>query len=167
VGHPLQVERAGAGVGAEERERDDGHVVDALGLDDRLEHTQPLGQPVGMGVHGVVQAHQRLDAWHADLVLDRQHRQPRPRDRHHVLDAGDLGQHLLGRAGDHLFDIADAGPGKGDQHVGHGHVDLRLFLARRHEHCEEAEQQGDQGQQRRDLRGLEERCDAAGGAERR
>jgi hypothetical protein len=40
-------------------------------------------------------------------------------------------------------------------HVGHGHVDLRLFLARRDQHGKQAQQQRHQRQQRRDLRALE------------
>ena len=57
-------------------------------------------------------------------------------------------------------------PGKGMKHVGHRHVDLRLLLARRHQHGERAEQQRHQRQQRRDLRRLEVGGDAAGDAQR-
>ena len=53
------------------------------------------------------------------------------------------------------IDQQDRGIGAGrtgerDHDVGHGHVDLRLFLAWRDQHGEKAEQQGHQGQQRRD-----------------
>jgi hypothetical protein len=54
-----------------------------------------------------------------------------------------------------------AGPRERDQHIGHGHVDLRLFLARRDQHGKQAEQQGHQGQQRRDGVGLKRCRDAA------
>ena len=73
-----------------------------------------------------------------------------------MLDARDLRQHLFGRPGDHLFDVAHAGARERDQHVGHRDVDLRFFFARRHAHGEGAEQEGQQGQQRRNLRVLEE-----------
>ena len=65
-----------------------------------------------------------------------------------MLGAGDLREHLLGRNGHHLFHVAHAGAGERNQHVGHGDVDLRLFLARRHQHGKRAEQKGHQRQQR-------------------
>jgi hypothetical protein len=166
VRHALQVIGASLGVAAEECERDDGHVVDALGFDDRIEHAQASRQPVGIGVDRVVQPHQRFGARHAHLELHGDDRHAWPRHRHHVLDAGDLRQHLLGRCGHHLLDITHRRPGKRDQHIGHGHVDLRLFLARRHQHREDAQQQRHQRQQWRDLRRLEVGRDATRDTER-
>jgi hypothetical protein len=40
VGDTLQVERADRGVLAEQRDRHDGHVIDALGLDQRAQYPQ-------------------------------------------------------------------------------------------------------------------------------
>ena len=83
---------------------------------------------------------------------------------HHAaigLVGGDLRQHLFGRHRDHLLDVPHRGTRKRDQHVGHRHVDLRLLLARRDQHGEQAEEQRDEGQQRRDLRRLEQGRDAA------
>ena len=165
VRHALEREGADIRVAAEQRQRDDRHVVDALGLDDRVEHAQAARQPVGIRVHRVVQPHQRLGARHADLELHRDHCQPRLRHRHHVLDAGHLRQHLFGRRGHHLFHVAHRCARKRDQHVGHRDVDLRLFLARCREQREQTQQQRHQRQQRRDLRRLEVRGDASGDAE--
>ena len=166
VGNPLQVEGADRGVLAEQRERHDGHVVDALGLDQRAQDAQALGQPIGIGIDRVVEPHQRLGARYAHLVLHGQDGEAGPRDRHHVLDAGDLRQHLLGRRGDHLFHVPRRCAGERNQHVRHRHVDLRLLLARRDEHGEYAQEKGADRQQRRDLRRLEIGGDATGYAER-
>ena len=57
-----------------------------------------------------------------------------------MLDAGNPRQHLLGRPGDQVFDVFGRRAGEGDEDVGHRHVDLRLFLARRDQGGEEAEQ---------------------------
>ena len=157
----LELISAGIQITAEQRQRDDRHIVDALGLDQRLQHAQPRRQPVAVVAQRVVQAHQRLRARHADLELHRQHRHARARHRHHMLDAGDARQHLLGRNRDHLLDIAHRGARKRHQHIGHGDVDLRLLLARRHQHGKDAQQQRDQRQQRGDLRALEQRGDPA------
>ena len=164
VGDAFEVVGAGLRIAREQREGNDGDVVDALGLDQRLEHAQATGQPVGMAADGVVQPDQRLGARHADLELHGQDRNARPRDRHHVLDPRDPGQHLFCRRGHHLLDLAHRGPREGDHHVGHGDVDLRLFLARRDHHREDAQQQGNQCQQRRDLGALEKAGDATGNA---
>ena len=164
VGDAFEVVGAGLRIAREQGEGDDGDVVDALGLDQRLEHTQAAGQPVGVAADRVVQPDQSFGARHADLELHGQDRDARPRDRHHVLDPRDPGEHLFGRRGDHLFDLAHRGPREGDHHVGHRDVDLRLFLARRDHYRKDAQQQGNQCQQRRDLGALEEAGDATGDA---
>ena len=74
VRHPLQVVGAGRRIFAVERQRDDGHVINALGLDDGLHHAQAFGQPVGVVLDGVVQSHQGFCARHAHFELHRQHR---------------------------------------------------------------------------------------------
>ena len=161
VRHALQVIGAGRCILAVERQRDNGHVVDAFGLDDRLHHAQAFRQPVGVVLDGVVQPHQRLGARHAHLELHRQHRHAGTRHRHHMLHAGNLRQHLFARCGHHLLDIAHRGARKRHQHIGHGDVNLRLFLPRRDQHRKNAQQQRDERQQRGDLCALEEGGDAA------
>ena len=108
-----------------------------------------------------MQAHQRFGARHADFELHRQHRQTGQRDRHDMLGACHLREHLLGRNGHHLLHIGHAGARKGNQHIGHGDVDLRLFLARSYQHGKHAQQQCQQGQQRCDVGALKQRRDAA------
>ena len=152
-------------IAAPERHGQHRHVVDALGLDDRWQRTQIARQPVLVRVEHVIQAHQRFGARHADLELHRQHGQPRPRHRIGVLDTGDLRQHLFGRPRHHVLHIGAARSRKSDQHVGHGHVDLRLFLPRRDQHGEQAQQQCHDRQQRRDGIGLERSRDAARNAQ--
>jgi hypothetical protein len=55
----LQRERSALGVGGPESEADDGHVVDALGLDQRLADAELRRQPIGVRIHRVVEPHQR------------------------------------------------------------------------------------------------------------
>ncbi len=81
-----------------------------------------------------------------------------------MLDALHLGQHLLGRAGDQVLDLHRRGAGDRDEDIGEGHVDLRLFLPRRHQDGEEPQQQPHQGQQRGDGGVLEARRDPPGDA---
>ncbi len=166
VRDPGQLQAAGVGPFAEQGEGDDRHIVDAFRLDDRIEHAHVRPDPVAVGHQRVVQPHQRGDAVLADLELHRQDRQPRPGDREHVLDAGDLRDDLLGRHGDDVVHVLRSRARERDQHVGHRHVDLRFLLLRRHEHREDAQQQADQRQQRRDLRRQEGARDAARDAER-
>ena len=103
---------------------------------------------------------------HADFVLNRQDRETRPRHGIDVLDAGDLAEHLLHRRRHEVLDLLGARAGKRDQDIRERDVDLRLFLARRHENRENAHQQRRQRQQRRQLVLEEEPSDPAAEAER-
>ena len=156
VRHALQVVGTAVLVLAEQCQRDDGHIVHALGLDQGLHDTQPFGQPVGVVSEGVVQTHQGLGSWHTDLELNRQDGHAGARNRHDVFHARDLRQHLLGRNGHHLLHIAHGSTWKRHQHIGHGHIDLRLFLTGRHHHGKNTQQQCHQGQQWRDLCALKQ-----------
>ena len=146
VGHALQGKGAAVWVIAEQGEGDHRDIVNALGADDGLLRPQAARQPVGVAAQGVVQAHQRLGAWHAHRKLHRQHRHAGARDAHHMLYAQHLRQHLLGGRGNHLLDIAHRRAGEGHDDVGHGHVDLRLFFAWGDQHGKQAQQQRQQGQ---------------------
>ena len=117
---------------APHRQRDDRHIVDALGLDDRIEDAELARYPVAVRVDRVVQPHQCVGAGHADFELHGQRRQAGARHREDMLHADHLRQHLLRRCGDQRFHISHACTGKRHKHVGHRHIDLRLFLARRH-----------------------------------
>ena len=61
----------------------------------------------------------------------------------------DFRQHLLQWNGDLVFDLDAAGARESHEDIGEGDVDLRLFLARRHDDGEQAQHQGRKRQQRR------------------
>ena len=161
VRHAFQIKSAHIRIFPMQGERHDGHVVDALGLDERFRQAQVARQPIGVFADCVVQLDQRLGARHAHLELHRHDRHARARDRVHVFHARNFGQHLLGRNRHHLLDIAHRCTRERRDHVGHGHVDLRLFFAGRHHDGKHAQQKSHQRQQGRDLCALEGRCDAA------
>ena len=112
-----------------------------------------------------MQAHQGLGTRHAHFELHGDHRHARARKRHDMFGARHLREDLFGGYGHHLLHVGHAGTGEGNQHIGHGDVDLRLFFARRHQHGKRAEQQGHQRQQRRNVRALEHGRDPAGDSE--
>ena len=103
----------------------------------------------------------------ADFVLHRHDRHARAADRVHVLDALDLRELLFQRHGHELLDVARAGAIERHDDVGHGHVDLRLLLARRDRHREQAEQQTHDRQDRGQRIGLEGRRQPPGDAQAR
>ena len=155
VRHALQLVRAACLAVSPQRDRDSRDIIDTFRLDQRLQHPAVGRQPVLVRVNRVVQAHDRRGAVLANFVLNRQHGHPGARNRVRVLDALDLGQDLLQRNRNDVFDIGSACSGIRNEDIGEGHVDLRLFLARRHGDREEAHQQAGQRQQRRDFRRLE------------
>ena len=163
--HLLQLEGRAFRVRRAESQRDDRHVVDALGLDDRLHHPEIGRQPVAIRVHGVVEADDRVVVLDADRELHGDDRHARPRYREDVLEPRQAREHLLARACHQILDVLRRRPRERDEDAGHGHVDLRLFLARRDQGGENAHQQGDQGQQRRHLRRLEGLGDTTGNTE--
>jgi hypothetical protein len=61
-----------------QRQRDDRHVVDALGLDDGLADPKVGRQPVAIGIELVVQADDGVGAGLADQELHGQHRHAGP-----------------------------------------------------------------------------------------
>ena len=161
MGYRLQL--AGrCGAVAPQGNSDNRHVINTFGLDDGCQGAQVPREPILVGVEHVIQAHQRLGTGHTHFELDSQHRHARTGDRIGVLDAGDLAQHLLCRLGHHVLDIGAAGARKRNQHVGHGDVDLGLFLTRSHQHSEQAQQQGHQGQEGRQCIRLERGGDTPG-----
>ncbi len=164
VRHALELDGAGC-FRAPQRDREHRHVVDAGRPHDRRHHAQAGGQPVLVGIEHVVQAHQRLGARHADLKLHGHHGHAGARHRIGVLDAGDLRQGLLGRPRHQVLHVGAGRPREGDDHAGHRDVDLRLFLARRHQHRKQAQQQRHQRQQRRQRIRLEGGGQATGNAQ--
>ncbi len=96
-----------------------------------------------------MQPHDRVVTLDTNLVLDGDHRLPGTRHRPDVLEPLDLREHLLRGDGDELLDVGRGRPRERDEHVRHRDVDLRLFLAGCHDHCEDTEQQEDECDQRR------------------
>jgi hypothetical protein len=76
----------------------------------------------------------------ANLELHGKHAHAGPRYGVDVLDPVDLREHLFHGQRDEILHFGRACAGKSDEHVGEGDIDLRLFLARRHDDCEHAEQ---------------------------
>ena len=97
----------------------------------------------------VVQAHNGGLPRHANLEFHGDDRHARPADRVDVLDVLDLGQLLFEGERDEILDVVDVGSRERHEHVRHRHVDLRLLLAWRDQHGEQAEQQRQQRQDRR------------------
>ena len=161
VRHALQIKSAHVCVFAVQGEGHNGHIVDALGLDQRLRQPQVARQPVRVFADRVVQLDQRLGARHAHLELHCQDGHAGARDRINMFHASDLGEHLLGRDRHHLLHFAHRRARERRDHVGHGHVDLGLFFAGRHHHGKHTQQKRYQRQQRRDLRTLKHRRNAA------
>ena len=93
------------------------------------------------------------------------HAEPRPRGRVDVLDAGDFPDQLFHRRGDALLHFLRGRAGHLHEDVHHGNDDLRLFLARRLEHGERAQQNRKHHDERRELGVDEVVGDAPGKAE--
>ena len=144
-----------------------GDVVDPLRLDQRLADVERLRQPVAVGVDRVVKPDQRFGARNSHLEFRGDDRDARLRHRIDVLEALDLRDHLLRGGGDQRFDVPRRCPRKRHDHVGHGHVDLRLLLARRDGDRERTEQERNERDERRQPRRQKESREAAGNAQRR
>ena len=151
----LQFMCAPTGILGPERDRDGGHVVDALRLDQRLHDAAAGRLPVLVRVHGVIQAYDSRRSILADLELDGQHGDAGLRNRIRMFHTLDFCQHLLHRHGNQVFDLVRTRAGKRHENIGKSDVDLRLFFARRHDDCEQAHEHTGQREQRRDLRILE------------
>ncbi len=159
--HLLELEGTLVGVSGPESEGQDGNIVYPYRLDDRLGDAQIGGDPVFMRIDRVVQLDERLYPVLADLELHGENGHPGAGHRIDMIDPGDLGKHLLGGSGDEMLDVARGSPGKGNEHVRHGDVDLRFFFPRRHDHGKKPEQHRNQRDQRSQLGMQEEFADAA------
>ena len=160
----LQIECRALGIRRPEGQRDDRHVVDSFWLDDWLQHAQIGRQPVAVGMNGVVKAQDRIVVLDANVELHGDDRHAGAGNRIDVLDARHARQHLFGRRRNEVFDVLCRRSGERHDDIGHGDIDLRLFLTRRDQRGEDAHQQRHQRQQRRHLRSLEKAGDATGNA---
>ncbi|OIQ75805.1 hypothetical protein GALL_425220 [mine drainage metagenome] len=149
MGHTLQIVRRCL-VMAPQCHSKHWHIVNSFGFDDGRQGAQVMRQPVLIGIEHIVKPHQCFRPGNTDLELNRQHRHTRASYRIGVFNAGYLTQNLLGRARHHVLHIDTAGTRKRDQHIGHRHVDLRLFFPGCHRNSKQTQQQSHQRQQRRD-----------------
>ena len=161
-GHPFQshfqhMRKAGellatvAVQGVVKRERHHRHVVDAFGFDHWLAGTQIGGQPILIGIYLAIKPHQGFLARYAHFELHGNHRLALARYRIDMLNAGNFTHHLLGRRGNGAFDFTGAGTGKSHHDIGHSDVDLRLFFFRCDHHGQNAQNNGQQHNQRRQM----------------
>ena len=123
------------------------HVVNALRLDQRRHDA--LGNGVHMRVKLVVELDQRGLHLLADVEAHGDHGEAFARHGIDVLDAGKLRHQPLQRLGNEVGDLAGRSAGIGDEDVDHGHGNLRVFLARRDQHAEQADQEEGHQQQGR------------------
>ena len=139
---------------AVEGERQDRHVVNGLGLDER--EGDALGDAVEVGLQLLVEEDQAALDVLADLEADDGQALALAGGRVDVFHLGDFPEQLLHRPGGALLDLLGAEAGHGDQHVNHRHLDLRLLLARQEQRRRRAQQNRGDDEQRRQL-GVNER----------
>ena len=157
----LQLVGAALRVLAPQRQRHHRHVVDALGLDDRLDRCRRSGDTQSR--FELIVSYRRTSASVCGTpTLNCTVSTAMPgRDTEYTCSMPVICASTCsaGVATSASTSRAEA-PGNGTKHVRHGDVDLRLFLARRDRHGEQAEQERHQRQQRRELRvpGRSARC---------
>ena len=111
-----------------ERQGDDRHVIDALGLDQRLRNARRYFVEVRLDL--VMQLDQRGPEFFADVELHGHHGTVAARHGIDVVDALDFRHQPLERIGGQRRDLIGRGAVVREEHVHHRHRDLRGFLAR-------------------------------------
>jgi len=128
-----------AWVPAPERERQDGHVVDGLGLDQGLGH--PGRDDVVVGHELGVELDQARFHVLAHIEADDGQVGTRPHGRVDVLHPRYLPEELLHGRGDPSLHLGRRGAGVAHHYVDHGDHDLGLLLPGRHQHGKEPQEQ--------------------------
>ena len=123
---------------AVKRERENRHVVNGLGLDERRGNA--VRNAVEVLLQLLVQLHDAALHVLADLEAHDDQALAGARGGVDVFDAGNFPEQLFHRARGAFLDFLGAEAGHGDQHVHHRDFDLRLLLARQHDDRERAEQ---------------------------
>ena len=143
-------------------QREDGHVVDRLRLDQRSSDAR--GDTVEIRLELVIEPHERFLHIRADIETNDDEALARPRNRVDVFHARDFPEQLLHRGSDAFLDLLGRGTGHRDHHIDHRHLNLRLLLAREKEQGEETEQDRGDDDQRRQFRIDESRGQTPGDA---
>jgi hypothetical protein len=138
----------------------DGDIVNGARLDQR--RADARRDAVVVGLQFLVEPDEALLEVGADLEADDDERAAGAGGGVEVFDAGDFPEQLLHRPRDAVLDLAGRGAGHGDDDVHHRHLDLRLLLAREHDHRKCAEEQRGEHQQRGDARIYAQRGQPAG-----
>ena len=149
---------------AVERQRQDGHVVDALRLDQRSAHAHR--NTVKIGVQLVRQLHQAALRIFAYLEAHDYQALTVARGGVDVFHAWHFPEQLFHWPGGPLLHFLGGGTGHGDHHIHHWHLDLRLFLTRQQDDGRASQQHRCDDDQRREFR-IDECCrDAARNTQR-
>ena len=148
---------------APERQRENGNVIDRARLDQRLRGARR--NQVEVGEHLLVQPHDGSLFVLADEEAHHGHGPAGAGSRVDVLDAGNLPQQLLHGLGDALLDFTRGGAGHLDEDVDHGDDDLRLLFAGKFDHCEDAQKNRGQHEERCEFGVDEGGGEPPGGAE--
>ena len=131
-----------------EGRRDHRHVVYALRLHQR--HRNPWRDLVEVTLQLVVDLDDGGTEWLSDLEAHDDHPALALGGGVDVLDAIDLAHHRLQRADGEVLDLLGGGARIVEKDIDHGHGDLRVFLPRRHEQPDDADDEGCHHQQRRE-----------------
>ena len=135
--------------GAPQRHRDDRHVINRSGLDER--RADARGNAVGVGRQLLVQSHERTLFVLPDVEPHDDHRLPGTRGRVEILDTRHFPEQLLHRSRHPLLDLGGCGAGCIHEDVDHGHHDLRLFLSRKRDDGKGPERERCHDEERREL----------------
>ena len=144
---------------AVEGQGEDGHVVDAPGLEQGRGGAR--GDPVQVGVELLVELDDGLLLVPAHQEADDDQGLAGAGGGVDVFHPGELTGEFLEGPRDPLGHLLGAGPGHGDEDVDHGHDDLRLLLPGQEVHRQGAEQDGRPGDQGRQG-GIDEKGQDAG-----
>ncbi len=123
---------------APQRQRQDRHIVNGAGLDERLRDSRR--HAVEVRVELAVDLDQRVFLRRADQKAHDDQALPGSRSRVHILDARDLVHQVLDGQRDALFHLGRRRARHRGRDVQHGNQDLRLLLARndRNGECSDA-----------------------------
>jgi hypothetical protein len=145
-------------------DRQDRHIVNRAGPDDRTDNTRR--NPIGIGGELLIEPDESRFLGFADLEADDHHRLSGGRRRIYVLDARHFPEELFQRSRDALLHVGRRRARHFDEHVYHGDDDLWLLFARQRRDGQRAERHRGGDEERRQLRVDERRRQPSGRAVR-